>query len=271
MVYFQIGEINLRKNNVDRDGKIPVSWKGDEKMDRADGRDLESLRPVRFITGVNRYAEGSVLVQWGQTHVLCTASVEENVPPFLAGTGKGWITAEYAMLPRSTQSRKKRDISKLKLDGRSGEIQRLIGRSLRAAVDFEKLGERQIVIDCDVLQADGGTRTASITGGYIALALAVKKLMAEGILTENPLREQIAAVSVGIVAGIPMLDLCYVEDSHADVDMNLVRTASGGFAEIQGTGEGRTFLETELAELLRLGKIGTEQLFALQKKAIEEA
>ncbi len=240
-------------------------------MERIDGRKTNELRPIRLLTGINRYAEGSVLIEWGETKVLCTASVEEDVPPFLKNSGKGWITAEYAMLPRATQTRKKRDIHRLKLDGRSSEIQRLIGRSLRAACDLSLLGERTITIDCDVLQADGGTRTASVTAGYVALALAVKKLFAEGKLEQYPIRQAIAAVSVGIVQGVPMLDLCYAEDSKADVDMNIIRTDAGGFVELQGTGEGNTFSEQELQQLLDLGKEGTQILFEMQNEALKQA
>ena len=236
---------------------------------RRDGRALDELRPVEMIPNINEFAEGSVLIKCGSTHVLITASVEERVPPHVP-EGEGWLTAEYNMLPRANRTRSKRDISKLKLNGRSAEIQRLIGRSLRAAVDMQKLGPRQITIDCDVLQGDGGTRTASITGGYVALALAVKKLMAEGVLTENPLIHQVAAVSAGIVDDVPMLDLQYYEDSAAMVDLNCVMTEDGRLIEIQGTGEGRSFSLEEQRQLVDLCAKGIRELNALQTAAIGE-
>ncbi len=236
-------------------------------MTRQDGRANDELRPVTIIPNVNDFAEGSVLIKCGGTHVHITASVEERVPPHVP-EGEGWVTAEYNMLPRANRTRSRRDISKLKLNGRSAEIQRLIGRSLRAAVDMKKLGARQITIDCDVLQGDGGTRTASITGGFVALALAVKKLMAEGKLTENPIIHTVAAVSAGIVADTPMLDLQYYEDSHAMVDLNCVMTERGDLIEIQGTGEGRAFTLAEQQELVRLCARGIRELNAIQREIV---
>ena len=226
------------------------------------------LRKIEFIPRFTKYAAGSVLVKWGNTWVLCTASVSDKVPPFLKGTGKGWVTAEYAMLPGSTKERKERDIRKLKQDARSTEIQRLIGRSLRAAVDMEKLGERQITIDCDVLQADGGTRCASITGGMVALEEAVLALLKEGSLTENPIRRRIAAVSVGICGGRPTLDLDYAHDSTADVDFNVVMTDNGRFVELQGTAEHEPFGGDALDSLLTLARAGMKKIFAVQKKVL---
>ena len=231
-------------------------------------RKPDELRRIEIIRNFTKYAAGSVLVKWGDTWVLCTASVEEKVPPFLRDTGRGWVTAEYAMLPSSTGGgRKDRDIKKLKLDARSAEIQRLVGRALRAAVDFEKLGERQIVIDCDVIQADGGTRCAAITGGMVALNDAIAKLMADGTLAENPIRRQIAAVSVGVCDGVPTLDLDYAHDSTAEVDLNVVMTDDGRFVELQGTAEHEPFTEAALDALKALAKKGIEELFALQKGA----
>jgi ribonuclease PH len=237
---------------------------------RVDGRRLDELRPLRFQNHIAPYATGSTMIEWGQTRVICGVTVEEIVPRWMKEqnvTG-GWITAEYSMLPYSTLQRRQRDIAKGRIDGRSQEIQRLIGRAMRAAIDLEKIGSRTLWIDCDVLQADGGTRTAAITGGYVALALAVKKLMAEGKLTENPLPNAVAAVSVGLVSGQPMLDLCYTEDVAAAVDMNLVMNAKGEFIELQGTGEEATFTETELAQMLALGKSGVRQLLDAQQTAI---
>ena len=228
------------------------------------------MRPVKLTTGFTMYAEGSVLAEMGNTKVICTASVEEKVPPFLEGKGLGWVTAEYAMLPRATNTRKKRDIKSLKLDGRSSEIQRLIGRALRAVVDREALGERQITIDCDVIQADGGTRTASVTGGYVALALACKKLMAQGLLTEDPLMGSVAAVSAGIVDDQLLLDLCYEEDSAAQVDLNCVMTDRGQLVEIQGTGEGRSFTIEEQRGLVDLCAKGIRDIMAIQQAAIRQ-
>lgn len=235
-------------------------------MTRPDGRAKDEMRPVKLTTGFTMYAEGSVLAEMGNTKVICTASVEEKVPPFLEGKGLGWVTAEYAMLPRSTNTRKKRDIKSLKLDGRSSEIQRLIGRALRAVVDREALGERQITIDCDVIQADGGTRCASITGGFVALWLACKKLVDEGVIAKMPLTGQVAAVSVGIWEEEPILDLAYAEDSHAIVDANFVMTEKAEFVEIQGTGEGRPFTKEELNKLMSLARRGTGKLCREQRK-----
>ena len=231
-------------------------------------RKPDELRKVEIIRHFTKHAAGSVLIKWGDTWVLCTASVEEKVPPFLRDTGKGWVTAEYAMLPSSTGGgRKDRDIKKLKQDARSTEIQRLIGRALRAAVDFEKLGERQITIDCDVLQADGGTRCASITGGMVALSDAIAKLLAEGKLAENPIRRRIAAVSVGVCDGVPTLDLDYIHDSTAEVDLNVVMTDDGRFVELQGTAEHEPFTEESLDALKALAKKGIRELFEYQKNA----
>ncbi|MBQ6146069.1 MAG: ribonuclease PH [Clostridia bacterium] len=234
---------------------------------RKDGRQENELRPITMIRDFTDTKGGSVLICWGNTRVLCTALLEEGTMPFLKGTGKGWLTAEYAMLPSSTGNRKKRDY--LKQDGRSTEIQRLIGRSLRAGVDLMKIGERVIYVDCDVLQADGGTRTASITGAYVAVALGVQKWLKEGRLEEDPLIHRIAAVSVGIVNDRPMLDLCYGEDSAAQVDMNLVMNEAGEFIEVQGTGEGRAFSRGELDELLSLAENGIHTLMEKQR-AVEK-
>jgi len=226
------------------------------------------LRPVRFEIGYTRYAEGSVLVSFGETRVLCNASVEESVPPFLRGKGKGWVTAEYAMLPRATHQRTARESIRGKVGGRTHEIQRLIGRSLRAVVDLEKLGERSVQIDCDVLQADGGTRTASITGAYVALCLAVKKLQADGLLKEDPICGSVAAVSVGIATGVPLLDLDYSEDSTADVDMNFVITNDGRFVEVQGTAEEVPFTMAEMDAMRELALAGCDTLTRLQQEAL---
>lgn len=239
---------------------------------RADGRTMETLRPIRFINHIAPHATGSTLIEWGQTRVICGVTVDESVPRWMKeqGVTGGWITAEYSMLPYSTLQRKQRDISKGKIDGRSQEIQRLIGRSLRAAIDLEKVGPRTIWIDCDVLQADGGTRTAAITGAYVALALAVKKLSSEGKLMGNPLLHPVAAVSAGIVNGQAMVDLCYTEDVGAAVDMNLVMNSAGEFIEVQGNGEEATFTEAQLTSLLALGKSGIRLLLELQQTAISE-
>lgn len=229
-------------------------------------RASDELRPIEFVRNFTKYAAGSVLVKWGNTWVLCTASVEDKVPPFLKDTGKGWVTAEYSMLPSSTGGgRKDRDIKKLKQDARSTEIQRLIGRSLRAAVDIEKLGERQITIDCDVLQADGGTRCASITGGMVALEDAIAKLMADGTLKENPIVQRVAAVSVGICDGVPTLDLDYAHDSTAEVDLNVVMTDDGRYVELQGTAEHKPFTEEALDSLRSLARQGLQKIFSLMK------
>lgn len=238
-------------------------------MNRFDGRKTDELRPVKIVKDFTRYAEGSVLIEWGNTKVLCNASVEESVPPFKKGSGEGWVTAEYSMLPRATATRNKRDINKLKLNQRSTEIQRLIGRALRAAVDFTELGERSITVDCDVLQADGGTRTASITGGFVALAMACRKLVAEGVIEKMPLHRYISAVSVGVVDGVAMADLCYEEDSAAEVDMNIIMTDEGNFVEVQGTGEHGTFTQEQLLELLALGRKAAGELKELQQAALD--
>ena len=240
---------------------------------RADGRRAGELRPIRFQNHIAPYAAGSTLIEWGMTRVICGVTIEETVPRWMKeqGVTGGWITAEYSMLPYSTLTRKARDISKGKIDGRSQEIQRLIGRSMRAAIDLEKLGSRTIWVDCDVLQADGGTRTAAITGAVVALNLAVNKLIADGKLTQSPILNGVAAVSVGIVNGQPVLDLCYTEDVAASVDMNLVMNDAGEFIELQGTGEESTFSEDQLAAMLALGKVGIQQLFQLQKEALASA
>ena len=237
---------------------------------RADGRGPNQLRTVRFQNDIAPYATGSTLIEWGNTRVICGVTVEESVPRWMKeqGVTGGWITAEYSMLPYSTLQRKARDITRGKLDGRSQEIQRLIGRAMRAALDLEKLGTRTIWVDCDVLQADGGTRTAAITGAYVALALAMRKLVAEGKLGEEPIRHAIAAVSVGIVQSQALLDLCYTEDAAAEVDLNLVMNSAGDFIELQGTGEEATFSETQLADMLVLGKGGVGELLALQRAAL---
>ncbi len=236
-------------------------------MERLERRACNQQRPCDIQTGFMKTADGSCLISTGNTRVICTASVEEGVPGFLKGQGRGWVTAEYAMLPASTGKRKARD--GIKKDGRSVEIQRLIGRSLRQAVDMEKLGERTITLDCDVLQADGGTRTASITGAYVALCLAVQKLMDDGRLAVNPIVSQVAAISVGVVDGEPMLDLCYQEDSRAQTDMNLVMNHCGEFIELQGTGEGRAFSQRELNTLLDYGRKGLRELMRAQRQALE--
>ena len=237
---------------------------------REDGRAENQLRKIKITRDFNLYAEGSVLIEFGNTKVICTASVSEKVPPFLKGQGKGWITAEYSMIPRATGERNQRESAKGKLSGRTMEIQRLIGRALRAAIDLDKLGERTVTIDCDVIQADGGTRTTSISGGYIALALAMKKLVNEGILAENPIISNVAAISVGIVGGTPMLDLKYSEDSAAEVDMNVVMNGEGRFVEVQGTGEEATYTRAELNQLLDLAEVGINEIIELQNKVIGE-
>ena len=237
---------------------------------RQDGRDVNELREIKVTKDFNIYAEGSVLMEFGNTRVICTASVSEKVPPFLKNQGKGWLTAEYAMLPRATGERNTRESAKGKLSGRTMEIQRLIGRALRAAIDLDKLGERTITIDCDVIQADGGTRTTSISGGFIALALAVKKLMADGVLKENPIISNVAAISVGIVNGTPMLDLKYSEDSTAEVDMNIIMNAKGEFVEVQGTGEEATYTRAQLNELIDLAEGGIKEIIEIQNKIIGE-
>jgi ribonuclease PH len=237
---------------------------------RADGRLPNQLRPLRFLNSIAPYASGSTLVEWGNTRVICGVTVEETVPRWMKEQGVvgGWITAEYSMLPYSTLQRKQRDSTRGKIDGRSQEIQRLIGRAMRTAIDLEKLGSRTIWVDCDVLQADGGTRTAAITGSYVALSLAVRKLLAESKLDASPMLHGVAAVSVGIVGGVPLADLCYTEDAAASVDMNLVMSASGEFIELQGTGEESTFTEAQLMQMLALGKTAIRELLAAQKAAL---
>jgi ribonuclease PH len=235
---------------------------------RSGGRAPDQLRPVTFTRRFAKHAEGSVLVEFGDTQVLCTASVEDTVPAFLRGKGQGWVTAEYGMLPRSTHTRSGREAARGKQSGRTLEIQRLIGRSLRAVVDLKALGERTVTIDCDVLQADGGTRTASIAGGYVALAQACRGLVRKRSIPADPLHGQVAAISVGIVGGIPVLDLDYQEDSHAEVDMNVVMNDGGAFVEVQGTAEGHAFRRDELDAMLALAAGGIEQLFPLQTRAV---
>jgi ribonuclease PH len=237
---------------------------------RPSGRRAEDLRPVTITRHYTRHAEGSVLVEFGDTRVLCTASVEEGVPGFLRGMGQGWLTAEYGMLPRSTHTRTQREAAKGKQSGRTLEIQRLIGRALRAVTDLDALGERTLQIDCDVLQADGGTRTASITGACVAVHDAFSKLVADKTIARNPLRELVAAVSVGMYDGAPVLDLDYPEDSACDTDMNVVMTASGGFVEVQGTAEGTPFARADLDALLGLAERGIAQLIAAQRTALEK-
>jgi ribonuclease PH len=237
-------------------------------MTRPGNRQDNELRRIRITRSYTKHAEGSVLVEFGDTKVLCTASVEEKVPGFLRGRGRGWITAEYGMLPRATNTRTDREAARGKQSGRTQEIQRLIGRSLRAVADLSLLGERSIQIDCDVIQADGGTRTASITGAYVAVHDAVALLLARGLIAASPLRDFVAAVSVGICAGIPVLDLDYAEDSACDTDMNVVMTGSGGFVEVQGTAEGAPFSRREMDTLLALAERGIRELVAMQKQAL---
>lgn len=236
-------------------------------MSKQAKRKSDQLRPIEFVRSFTKHAAGSVLVKWGDTWVLCTASVEDKVPPFLKDTGRGWVTAEYSMLPSSTGGgRKERDIKKLRLDARSTEIQRLIGRSLRAAVDMSKLGERQITVDCDVLQADGGTRCASITGGMVALEDAIAKLVADGTLAESPIVHRVAAVSVGVCDGVPTLDLDYAHDSTAEVDLNVVMTDDGRYVELQGTAEHKPFTEESLDALRALARRGLKRIFRAMGK-----
>jgi ribonuclease PH len=236
---------------------------------RPSKRAPDQMRPVTLTRNYTMHAEGSVLVEFGHTRVLCNASVEDRVPGFLRGKGQGWVTAEYGMLPRSTTERMGREAARGKQGGRTLEIQRLIGRSLRAVVDMRKLGERTITVDCDVIQADGGTRTASITGGFVALAEAIQKLMADGKISENPLIGSVASVSVGIFQGTPVLDLDYPEDSSAETDMNVVMTDRGQFIEIQGTAEGQPFTDAEMQQMLALARKGIAELTAQQKAALE--
>ena len=237
---------------------------------RADGRRPDQLRPLRFQNNFAPHATGSTLIEWGCTRVICGVTVEDSVPRWMKeqGVTGGWITAEYAMLPYSTLQRKARDSSKGRIDGRSQEIQRLIGRAMRAALDLEKLGTRTIWVDCDVLQADGGTRTAAITGSYVALSLAIRKMLSEGKIDKNPLLHAVAAVSVGLVEQQTLLDLCYTEDAAASVDLNLVMNSAGEFIELQGTGEEATFSESQLASMLALGKAGIRQLLGMQQAAL---
>ena len=231
-------------------------------------RAADALRPIKLTPHFLPHTDGSVLIECGNTKVICTATIDENVPPFLRGKGQGWVTAEYGMLPASTASRMRREATAGKQSGRTQEIQRLIGRSLRAVVDMEKLGERQILIDCDVIQADGGTRTASITGAFVALSLAIQKLLQQGILSDNPLMDSVAAVSVGVVGGVPLLDLDYPEDSGCDSDVNMVMTGSGKIIEIQGTAEGAPFSFDELNTLMQLAAKGIAELSVLQRQAL---
>lgn len=235
---------------------------------RPSARQPAELRPIRFTRHYTQHAEGAVLVEFGNTKVLCTASVETGVPSFLKGKGEGWVTAEYGMLPRATHTRSRREAASGKQTGRTQEIQRLIGRSLRAVVDLKKLGERQIVLDCDVLQADGGTRTASICGAFVALSDAIAGLLRAGTLTESPIVDHVAAVSVGMFQGVPVLDLDYPEDSACDTDMNVVMTGAGGFVEMQGTAEGSPFTRAEMDALVTLASEGIAQIVALQRQAL---
>lgn len=238
---------------------------------RPSGRALDQMRPITIETGFTKHAEGSCLISFGDTRVLCTASVEERLPPWMRGSGEGWVTGEYSMLPRSTHTRSGREAARGKQSGRTQEIQRLIGRSLRSVVDLKKLGERQITLDCDVIQADGGTRTASITGAWVALRLAVNGLMKQGLVNVDPIEQKVAAISCGIYKGNPVLDLDYDEDSNAGADANFVLTSNGNIAEAQATAEGETYDEEALLRLLRLAKIGCNQIFEEQEKAVSGA
>ena len=235
---------------------------------RFDGRKPEDLRPVKITRRFIKHAEGSVLIEMGDTKVICAATIEESVPPFLKGRGTGWVTAEYGMLPRCAQQRIRRESTSGKVGGRTHEIQRLIGRSLRAVMDMAYLGERTVWIDCDVIQADGGTRTASITGSFVALCDAVAEAREKRLITVNPVKDFLAAISVGIVGGTPVLDLCYAEDSKAEVDMNVVRTGSGGFVEVQGTAEGEPFTRAQMDELLELAGGGIDKLIEIQRQEL---
>jgi len=240
------------------------------RMTRPDGRAADQLRPIRFERDFTTMSAGSCLVSFGETRVLCTASIDEDVPRWMKGKGKGWVTAEYSMLPGSSPERIRREVKEGRPSGRTQEIQRLIGRSLRAVCDMRALGERQVLVDCDVLQADGGTRTASICGGYVALHDALSRLVQAGTIATHPLTAYCAAISVGIVGGVPVLDLPYVEDAGAEVDMNVVMTSEGGFIEVQGTAEGAPYTRTELDALLGLAEGGITQLIALQKETVSE-
>jgi ribonuclease PH len=233
---------------------------------RTDNRQPSEMRPVEIVIDYLMTAEGSALIKVGNTHVLCAATIEDSVPPFLRNSGKGWVTAEYSMLPRATAKRTPREVTKGRPSGRTHEIQRLIGRSVRSVVDMAALGERTVMIDCDVLQADGGTRTASVTGAFVALTLALRQLVRYGALKSMPLRDFIAATSVGVVGGVPMLDLCYDEDSRADVDMNVVMTGSGKFVEVQATAERGAFDDEQMTRLIALARVGVAQLIEIQKK-----
>jgi ribonuclease PH len=233
---------------------------------RIDKRQSTQMRPVKVTTDYLMTAEGSALIEVGNTRVLCAASVEESVPSFLRGSGKGWVTAEYSMLPRATSTRTAREVAKGRASGRTMEIQRLIGRSLRSVIDMDALGERSVILDCDVLQADGGTRTAAITGAYIALSAALRQLVKFGALKKSPIRDFVAATSVGIVGGVPMLDLCYQEDSQAEVDMNVVMTGAGKFVEVQATAEKTPFDDDQMGALLALARQGIDELVTLQKR-----
>ena len=237
-------------------------------MTRSDGRGAADARPARLTPGFLMHAEGSVLIEVGRTRVICAASVEERVPPFLRNSGKGWVTAEYGMLPRATTTRTQREATAGKVGGRTQEIQRLIGRSLRSVMRLPELGERTVWVDCDVIQADGGTRTAAITGGFVAMVLALQRLREGGLLKAIPVQDHVAATSVGVVSGVPMLDLAYDEDSRADVDMNVVKTGDGRFIEVQGTAEGPPFERRALDDLMELADAGIRQLVALQKTVI---
>ena len=239
-------------------------------MRRLDGRTERDMRPMEITTGINIYAEGSALIKVGNTHVICTASVEDKVPPFLRDTNQGWVTSEYGMIPRATDQRTQREATRGKASGRTQEIQRLIGRSLRAVSDLKALGPRTLWIDCDVIQADGGTRTASITGAFVAMALAMAKMKTVNHISGTPLRGMVAATSVGLLGGVPCLDLSYAEDSQADVDMNVVRTDTGGYVEVQGTGEKTPFSPEEMKVMLELAAHGTNLLFEQQRKTLRD-
>jgi ribonuclease PH len=235
---------------------------------RFDGRLPDQLRPIKMTPGYTQAPEGSVLIEVGHTRVLCAASVEDTVPPFLRNQGKGWVTAEYSMLPRATSTRTPREVTKGRQSGRTLEIQRLIGRSLRAIVDMKRLGERTVIVDCDVIQADGGTRTAAITGAYVALQLAIRKYLLAGVIKENPILDSVAATSVGIYRGTPLLDLCYEEDKSAEVDMNIVLTGSGKFIELQATAESEPFDDDQMAQLVALGRKGISELNQVQNETL---
>ncbi len=244
---------------------------GQSTVTRSDGRAADTIRPTRITPDYTMHAEGSVLIEVGNTKLICTASVEDRVPPFMRGTGRGWVTAEYGMLPRATTTRSQREASAGKIGGRTQEIQRLIGRSLRSVTRLPELGERTIWVDCDVIQADGGTRTAAITGGFVAMVIAMDRLKQRGLLSQIPIQDYVAATSVGLVGGAPMLDLAYDEDSKADVDMNVVKTADGRFIEVQGTAEGPPFPRDTLDDLLSLADRGVASLIAIQRDVLAAA